>query len=444
MRQFFSEDEVHQYIWATGLADLMDEGDWAEPPPTHGVPTTFEDVSFELWRVIRRRAVERIRRLHHLISRGEIIGSRLSLPIAGAKATQLDFLGTHDEGLFVLELKMKRSAERNAFSELFAYSNYVAGAFALSGRKDVTNVLVAPMLNEITGQAYLYDLLVNDRDVIVYRPDILGDDIGGLRLQPLVPDDDVFRVFANHLLSHEAMSCVVLSFADEPGWGAEETGADLSEKTLRSLTAISSHAAQLMEAESLHGFCFARKRWSGSVPDEGNSLIVCALNPFRFFDRNRVLALSANIGPNLRDAFVEGARSGFRSRLANIAERTFQEAIGHRRPTEVEFASWEGMLGSFGEIIQTCKIGFRPTGLLREAYTSFTASVYARNQEAARRIHTGRRRHYGYPIEMPALQIDALHDWSRAWDFMEICGLGDSERHSTVGRSNPTFSMPGS
>jgi len=53
-----------------------------------------------------------------------------------------------------------RAAERNAFSELFAYSNYVAGIFALSGHKDITNILVSTMDVKITRQAYLYDLLI--------------------------------------------------------------------------------------------------------------------------------------------------------------------------------------------------------------------------------------------------------------------------------------------
>jgi hypothetical protein len=83
---------------------------------------------------------------------------------------ELDLIGTHDEGLFVMELKVQRSAERNAFSELFAYSNYIAGMFALSGHQDITNVLVANLDNKITKQAFLYDLLVSERDIIVYRP----------------------------------------------------------------------------------------------------------------------------------------------------------------------------------------------------------------------------------------------------------------------------------
>jgi hypothetical protein len=63
---------------------------------------------------------------------------------------ELDLLGQHEDGLFILELKVDRAAERNAFSELFAYSNYIAGLFVLSGHKDITNVLVAGLEVKIT------------------------------------------------------------------------------------------------------------------------------------------------------------------------------------------------------------------------------------------------------------------------------------------------------
>ena len=40
---------------------------------------------------------------------------------------ELDLFGTHEDGLFVLELKVNRAAKRNAFLALFAYSNYISG-----------------------------------------------------------------------------------------------------------------------------------------------------------------------------------------------------------------------------------------------------------------------------------------------------------------------------
>ena len=116
---------------------------------------------------------------------------KVDLPTDSTKPMQLDLLGYHEDGIFVLELKVGSSSERNAFSELLAYSNYIAQMFALSGPADITNVLVAPMGAKITRHAYLYDLLISSRDVIAYRP-IFSEQLESLKLELYVPTDEDF------------------------------------------------------------------------------------------------------------------------------------------------------------------------------------------------------------------------------------------------------------
>ena len=135
----------------------------------------------------------KLERLHRTIRYGTFIGTKIKLPTDNTRPMELDLIGTHEEGLFVLELKIERSAERNAFSELFAYSNYIAGMFALSGHRDVTNVLVANLDNKITKQAFLYDLLINERDIIVYRPSFPTDALESLQLDLYLPSGDGLR-----------------------------------------------------------------------------------------------------------------------------------------------------------------------------------------------------------------------------------------------------------
>lgn len=432
MASTFPEDDVHEHIHSVGLPAVMTDHEPAapgEPSLPSDVPTEDHGIPFELWRVIRARAVERIHRLHGLVRHGEIVGSKLKLKTDSTRPMELDFLGIHEDGLFVLELKVDRAAERNAFSELFGYSNFIAGMFAASGRKDVTNVLVAPLLNKITAQAYLYDLLINDRDTVVYRPEYEGGLLTDLRLRLFVPDDEVFRAFANHLLSHDAMSCVVLSFHNVDGWieSAEAPGGDPPRHTLDSLAEISGHAAQLMEAEGLHGFCFARKPWKEVETFFENSLIVCALNPFTFSDADRALAILAQIAPQHRDHLVETARIGFDGRLADVAQRALRDALGCIVGSELEFPAWSAMVTSMNEVVYTHNLAFRPTGLMREAYASYIESVYARNDEVEARAGTAEEREEDYIVDVPTLQIDFLHNWLRAWQFMTMCGLTNEE-----------------
>ena len=215
----FNENAVHELLYEVGLESVI-----VDPDPAifevsqSNAPLDGYGIPFEFWQMLKDKALRRIERMHKLIRYGKFIGSKVKLPTDNTTPMELDLIGTHDDRLFILELKVKGPAERNAFSELLAYSNYVAGAFTLSGRKDIINVLVAPLAVKITTQAYLYDLLINERDIIVYQPKFDGDDIATLSLELFVPSDETFRSIANRLLSHQAMSCAAISFHDVPGW----------------------------------------------------------------------------------------------------------------------------------------------------------------------------------------------------------------------------------
>ncbi|WP_244513143.1 MULTISPECIES: hypothetical protein [unclassified Ensifer] len=213
-----TEEQVHEHLYAVGLEAVVKDCPILDHPgPLPDIDPEAEP-SFELWRLIKTRAYGRLRRLHNTVRYGSFVGSKVSLPTDSSRPMELDLLGTHEDGLFVLELKVDRSAERNAFSELFAYSNYIAGMFALSGHQDITNVLVASLSVKITRQAFLYDLLINDRNIIVYQPSFGTDEVTSLQLELWLPSDDDFQHFTNDLLSHEAMACAVISFDDLEGW----------------------------------------------------------------------------------------------------------------------------------------------------------------------------------------------------------------------------------
>jgi hypothetical protein len=106
--------------------------------------------------------------------------------------------------------------------------------------------LVANLDAKITTQAFLYDLLILDRNIIVYQPSFLDDSVESLRLDLFIPPDDAFQRFTNTLLAHDSMSCVVASFDDIPGWidSGEPSGSPPSH-TIKFLHGLSKHAAQL-------------------------------------------------------------------------------------------------------------------------------------------------------------------------------------------------------
>jgi len=371
------------------------------------------DEEFQLWKLLKQKAFSKIARSHNAFRYGEFIASKLKLPIDNTTPMELDLLGTHEDGLFILELKVNRSAERNAFSELFAYSNYIAGVFTASGRHDIKNILVAELEVKITRQAFLYDLLIADRDIIVYKPIFPSGTLESLRLELYLPSDEDFKVFTNDLLSHDSMSCVVASFHDLEGWyDSEEESGSLNYWTKEHLGKLSSYAAQLMEAEGLHGFCFIRKPWKEIPRFYRNSLFICAINPFRFCDTERAQEITQQFLEEDRSAFFEYPQFGFDGRLIRLSQRAIRESLTHDHSCEVETPLWAAVVNSMEEVVITHNFAFRPTGLLREAYVCHLDNIYALNEQDA-----------DFEEDVSILKVNEITNWFGAWTFMEAFGF---------------------
>ena len=415
----FSERDVHRFVHARGLEALVKDCpqldvELSEEQAAEALDSDEED--FALWRIIKARALGKLERIHNSVRYGTFVGSNVKLPTDHTTPMELDLLGLHEDGHFVLELKVDRAAERNAFSELFAYSNYIAGIFALSGHKDITNVLVASLDNKITKQAFLYDLLIADRDIVVYLPVFADLTLESLQLDLFLPSDDDFRHFTNELLSHDTMACVVISFDDMDGWfdSEESEGGSLNDWTRKHLAALSGYAAQLMEAERLHGFCFIRKPWRSIPRYYRNSLFVCALNPFRIAQPEPAEAILSQLKEEDRGAFREHAEMAFDGRLIRLAQRAVEDCLTHHHSAEVETAYWGAIVTDMHEVVFTHNFGFRPTGMMREAYVAHLNAIYARNASGE-----------GWTEDVSLLKSNEVNNWMRAWMFMESCGFKD-------------------
>ncbi|GBQ83802.1 hypothetical protein AA14337_2685 [Acetobacter malorum DSM 14337] len=421
----FSEEDVQKHLFAVGLDAVLEDDEVrleAATPTSSGALSEFDIPDFELWKLLKERALEKLRYLHDLTRGGEFIGAGINLPIDKTRHMFLDLLGTHEDGIFILELKINRAAERNAFTELLAYSNYISSLFPGSGEKDIFNILVAPIEAKIAKQAYLYDLLISDRNIVLYQPKFPDASVQSLRLSLYIPDDEEFQNFANCLLSHNAMACVVASFPDIPGWIEydEENRSFLPVHTCDTLRNITSYAAQLMEKEGLHGFCFIRKRWHeiqmSLVGEERSELIICALNPFQLTDVDRTSLITSQLKKEDRSSFSEIPKLGFDGRLLLIAERVINDCIEENFPVEFETPYWGGMVTSMIETVFAHHLGFRLTGMLREAYVEHLAAMRRYNASFPERA-----------VDVKRLQIDDIISWLRAWTFMEACGFVSKE-----------------
>lgn len=413
----YSEDQVHAHMFSRGIEALVVDSDELTDALAQGAGAIrlndgdWDESEFELWRIIKQRVLERLDRIHSSVRYGTFVGSKIKLPTDSTRAMELDLLGQHDDGLFVLELKVEKSSERNAFSELLAYSNYIAQMFAMSGPQDITNVLVAPMDVKITRHAFLYDLLIANRNVIAYKPVLADGTLQSLELHVHVPSDEDFRYFVNRLLSHDAMACVVASFDDLDQWyDSREENNGVNDYTKANLDGLSSYAAQLMEAEQLHSFAFIRKPWAELPRYYRNSLVICAINPFFVADPERAEAVVKQLNKEDVDSFFEMPRFAFDGRLLRLAKKAISGCLAHGQRCELETPLWAGMVQSSQEVVFTHNFGFRPTGILREVYVAYLDQIYER--DAA-----------GGDEDVSRIKIHEVKNWLRAWMFMEMCGF---------------------
>ena len=387
-----------------------------------------DDLEFELWKIIKKRCLEKISSIHQKIKYGHLIGSDIKLPTDSSKPMEMDLLGLHEDGIFIIELKTDSSAERNSFTELLAYSNYISETFPASGKKDTINVLIANLKPKITRNAYLYDLIIADRETIVYKPILENERLESLKLHIHIPSDDDFKHFTNTLISHDAFSAVVLSFNDMPGWfDSVETENKLSATTEKNLSIISSHTAQIMEAEQLHGFCFIRKRWEELNQNYQfeNSIIICAINPFKNPEEEQLCKLIEQLSEEDIGDFIEYPEKGFNSRLIKLAIRIQQECLDTPAHTEINTRNWNTLVHEFEEVVQTHNIAFHATGLLREAYTGYLEQIYKFDKESE------------YKEDISKFKAIELSNWFRAWLFMEKMSLTEDASTSCDASKDP-------
>lgn len=402
----FSEEDVHKYLFAVGLPKVI-----ADTPELETQPAS-PGYGMSLWEVIKARTIAKLSRLHLLLRSSELAGSKVKLPITSTRRMELDLVGYHAEGVFVLELKTERSAERNAFSEMLAYTNYFGGMFPMTGRHDISNVLIANVDATITAQAFLYDLLISDRDVIVYKPEFNDGTVASLKLKAFVPSDEEFQRFADKLLSHDAMACVAVTFPDKPGWiDNRETGGELNEETREHLELMTSYAAQLMEAEGLHGFCIATKPWHELPGSNRTTIFVCAVNPFLAPLKERSDIILPQLKKEHRDKFMLKPDLGFHKRLERLAQRTVRDSLPHGYTMSTDRRTWSKVVNSLEDTVHTHNLGFRPTGLLRESHVANLNSKYEKDAQGE-----------GMGEDFSILKINEVMGWLSAWVFMEECG----------------------
>ena len=221
----------------------------------------------------------RIERLRELI----LDGKEVHLFRERDATTRADLIGhLEDDGdLVIIELKKSNQTERQAFNELLSYANHFCTLFPFLTESSFMSILVAPMKGRGVRDAFAQELVVNDKNIVAFKPDIVGNVVS---LTPHYPSDLYYRWIENHLLSDEGFTVITASFPLIEGW-IDDGRADAKEPPQYSKDAfhiITRTLAQKAERLHLSGFVYARQRWReiGQTFPHPNTIVLCLFNPF--------------------------------------------------------------------------------------------------------------------------------------------------------------------
>ncbi|MEM5643071.1 hypothetical protein AAHB52_20810 [Bacillus toyonensis] len=141
----FKEKEIQEYIW--NEKECFSELIVGEVPK---IDIGF-DVQVEPNILLQKIILGRLKETVQYVKGMDLIGVEVPLKRDGDSTIRADFLGMNieDTGISIIELKRGRQTERQAFTELLAYSNHLVSLFPTMGKDDIVNVLISPMEERI-------------------------------------------------------------------------------------------------------------------------------------------------------------------------------------------------------------------------------------------------------------------------------------------------------
>lgn len=278
----FSEKEIQNYIWEMreDFPELL-----IEPQGLDLVKFDDELSDVTAQRLIQNKINTKLSNLHKKLYGIKFIGCEVPLEQHSNTTIRADFLAVFpgDTGFAVVELKKSKQTERQAFTELLAYSNHITTLFPAMTRNDCIYILISPMETRIARDAVIQSLTFDNRNVIALIPKFADpSDINTLKLQPWVPKTSELASFTSKAFKEENFHVCKLAWEYDPvRWDAEK-GKSPPNAFINQFNNISCLTAQFMEESGIHGFTYCSQLWpelSDQFPFT-NYLVIVGLNPY--------------------------------------------------------------------------------------------------------------------------------------------------------------------
>ncbi len=425
------ENEFRDYLFENHKEDLASLIVGRREPVQWG-GDSFPPIHFLLQRRAERKINNVLEQLECLV----LTAKELRLERSTPHPTRIDLFGNSESaGITIIELKKSAQTERQSFTELLAYSNHFCSIFPGLTESAITSVLVAPMETRTAKDAYVQELISNNKNIVALIP---HENDGCFTLTAYYPNSAYYRWFENNTLNDHSMTCVVISFPLLKGWidsDAESQSGAPPQYSIDALNTVAKTIAHKLEAEGFHTIVYASQKWGemANLFPYPNSIVISAMNPFSsartsvhkgvVYGRSedgrleQVQSIYDQMTAEGKSLFwIESLESGFQGKLIRTVCDQFELCFlndSARINYEISIPDWYGLKTSFVDAVFTHNLDIHSTGLLREIYLEYVKYVFESGEHSTK---------YSYQMLTPFLAV---------WEIFR--GLGSDGKHEENG-----------
>lgn len=393
----------------------------------------FPPISF----LLQQKTEEKINEILDSIEDLILTGKELPLKKTGDTTTRIDLLGESESaGLTIIELKKSKQTERQAFTELLAYANHFCSIFPGLQETTITSVLIAPMQARTVKDAYVQELVVNNKNVIALVPTFENSII---TLTVFYPDKSYYHWYENNLFDDRSMSTVAISFQILDGWidtDIKDRDSGIPEYSRSALNTLSNSISHKLDSLGIHALVYASQKW-GEIAETlpfPNTIFVVATNPFSSFrsaidegavygdtDPGRIEEIQSiydNLHENDKEFWLERMESDFHGSLIRTVKEEFDLCFlndeGKKIQNEISLPDWYGIKTSMIDSVFTHNLDVYLTGLFRSIYMSYVTYIYRAGEDPI---------YYG--DDLPKYSYQMLREFLPVWEIIKGIGFSD-------------------
>ncbi|NNP75539.1 hypothetical protein A7P54_03780 [Acinetobacter sp. Ac_3412] len=394
--------------------------------------------------LLKKQTEEKINNLVNSLEDIEFIGREIRLKKEDSSTTRIDLVAmTLDNGPAIIELKKSTQTEREAFTELLAYSNYFCSLFPGAAEStSVISILIAPMQTRIVQDAYFQELMLNNKNIIALIPEP-NEDETEFKFRVYYPQDNSYVTFSNSMFHDDSIRVATLAFELVDGWvdSYEKERGNYNSYVKDAFDAITSNIALELESNGYHAFVYGSQRWKEhhSIFPLPNVIYIVALNPFandnygqNFYSEAREARLSSfieqldNGAINFFDdceisntEFFEKADNGFDNRLWAICSKAFENSLlSKNMHISKEYGSlpWSYYKKEMMESVTFHHFNIYQTGLFRKTILEYIKQMYTQCEDSE-----------FYSDDLPIFAYDTYRKFFFNWQVIEGLGYKQEE-----------------